>query len=120
MAYLTYDEWNKKLDDYLVEVNKKSGEITNPCVGLYPPVAPDAFHTVDEMSVNNKLASADLIRHYADAIGDTNPLWRFDEYAKNTKYGTIIAPPHFIDCIAPTYGALGDVSRIFYVEGMVP
>lgn len=35
------------------------------------------------------------IARYADAIGDPNPLYRNEEYAKNTKYGGIVAPPGF-------------------------
>jgi acyl dehydratase len=35
------------------------------------------------------------IRRYADAVGDDNPLYYDEEYAKNTKYGGIISPPGF-------------------------
>jgi len=35
------------------------------------------------------------IARYADAIDDPNPLFRNEEYAKNSKYGGIIAPPGF-------------------------
>jgi acyl dehydratase len=35
------------------------------------------------------------IRKFADAIGDPNPLYRDEEYAKQTRYGGIIAPPTF-------------------------
>ena len=35
------------------------------------------------------------IARYADAIDDPNPLYRDEEYAKNSKYGGIIAPPGF-------------------------
>jgi acyl dehydratase len=35
------------------------------------------------------------IRRYADAVGDDNPLYYDEEYAKKTKYGGIIAPPGF-------------------------
>jgi acyl dehydratase len=38
----------------------------------------------------------EAIRRYADAIDDSNPLYYEEEYAKKTKYGTIIAPPAFI------------------------
>ena len=36
------------------------------------------------------------IRKLAEAIGDPNPLWQDEEYAKKTKYGGIIAPPTFL------------------------
>ena len=35
------------------------------------------------------------IRRYAEAVGDPNPLYSDEEYAKNTRYGGIIAPPGF-------------------------
>ena len=41
----------------------------------------------------------DLIRHFVDGIGDINPLFRDREYAKNTKYGCLLAPPGFLETI---------------------
>ena len=35
------------------------------------------------------------IRRYADAVGDDNPLYHDEEYAKKSRYGSIIAPPGF-------------------------
>lgn len=35
------------------------------------------------------------IRRYADAVGDDNPLYHDEEYAKKSRYGCIIAPPGF-------------------------
>ena len=35
------------------------------------------------------------IRKFADAVGDKNPLFWDDEYARNSRYGSIIAPPGF-------------------------
>jgi acyl dehydratase len=35
----------------------------------------------------------DAIRHYANGIGDDNPLWNDPTYGSKTNYGTIIAPP---------------------------
>ncbi len=35
------------------------------------------------------------IRRYAEAVGDDNPLYNDEEYAKKTRYGGIIAPPGF-------------------------
>jgi len=35
------------------------------------------------------------IRKYAEAIEDTNPLYWDEEYARNSRYGSIIAPPGF-------------------------
>lgn len=44
----------------------------------------------------NYEATRDAIRHYAHGIGDDNPLWCDPEYAKNTKFGDIIALPSFM------------------------
>ncbi|MFH1485632.1 MAG: MaoC family dehydratase N-terminal domain-containing protein [Chloroflexota bacterium] len=44
----------------------------------------------------NTQATRDTIRHFADAIGDANPLYRDEAYAKKTKYGCMIAPPTFL------------------------
>ncbi len=35
------------------------------------------------------------IKKYADAIGDRNPLYWDEEFARGTRYGSIIAPPGF-------------------------
>ena len=35
------------------------------------------------------------IRRYADALGNENPLYYEEEYAKKSRYGCIIAPPGF-------------------------
>ena len=35
------------------------------------------------------------IKKYADAIGDFNPLYWEDEYARESRFGTITAPPGF-------------------------
>ena len=44
----------------------------------------------------NTEASHDTIRHFCDAVGDANPLYRHEAYAGKTRYGTIIAPPCFL------------------------
>lgn len=41
-------------------------------------------------------ATRDNIRHYAHGIGDDNPLWCDPDYAKNTKFGDVIALPSFL------------------------
>ena len=44
----------------------------------------------------NEEASKDVIRHYSWGIGDDNPLYCDEAYARKTKYGRIIAPPLFL------------------------
>ena len=49
-----------------------------------------------EGSTHNELATRLAILKFAEGIGDPNPLWSQEEYAKNTRYGSIIAPPSFV------------------------
>ena len=35
----------------------------------------------------------DAIRHYADGIGDLNPLWTDREYAAGTRFGDVVGIP---------------------------
>ena len=39
------------------------------------------------------------IRRFADAVGDMNPLYCDDTYARNSRYGGIIAPPGFLSSL---------------------
>jgi acyl dehydratase len=41
-------------------------------------------------------ATRDNIRHYAHGIGDDNPLWCDPDYASDTAFGDVIAPPSFL------------------------
>lgn len=36
------------------------------------------------------------IRKFAEAVGDPNPLWQDEAYACKSRYGSIIAPPMFL------------------------
>ena len=66
-------------------------------------------YKVDHILYNTE-ASKDTIRHFADGIGDGNPLFRDEDYAKNTKYGKIIAPGCYlytIQWVAPGSGMPG-------------
>ena len=45
----------------------------------------------------------EAIRRFADSVGDSNPLYWDEEYAKKSKYGSIIAPPGII--CAPWYAS---------------
>lgn len=41
-------------------------------------------------------ASIDTIRHWADGIGDRNPIWLDPDYAARTRWGTLLAPPSIL------------------------
>lgn len=45
--------------------------------------------------------SNDAILHYAYGIGDDNPLWCDPEYAKTTRFGSVIAPPSILHAMSP-------------------
>ncbi len=41
----------------------------------------------------------EAIRRFADAVGDANPLYRDEEYARKSRFGSIIAPPGFLSSL---------------------
>jgi acyl dehydratase len=47
-------------------------------------------------SIHNEVATRMAIVRFANGIGDPNPLWSNEAYAKKTRYGNIIAPPSFV------------------------
>jgi acyl dehydratase len=44
----------------------------------------------------NRVATRDAIWHFAEGVGDDNPLWLDEDYARRSPYGTIVAPPTFV------------------------
>ena len=50
--------------------------------------------------VYHRVASRDLVVHMAYAADYWNPIWRDENYARNTRWGQVIAPPFFEQCIA--------------------
>ena len=53
-------------------------------------------------------ATRDGIRHFAMGIGDENPLWLDEEYAKRSPHGGLIAPPFILIAMNKTaWGARG-------------
>ncbi len=51
----------------------------------------------------NTLASKDAIRHFVDGVGDVNPLFRDENYARNTRYKRLIAPFSWLYSVFPTW-----------------
>jgi len=47
-------------------------------------------------STYNDYATKARIKAFVDGIGDVNPLFQNEAYAKNTRYGGIVAPPSWI------------------------
>ena len=50
------------------------------------------------------------IKRFADAIGDRNPLYWDDDYARNSRYGGVVAPPGFFGWPTRWKGATPTVS----------
>ena len=50
-------------------------------------------------TVNVPKATEDAIRNFTEWVDPWNPLFSDPEYAKQSKYGTIIAPPHFLESV---------------------
>lgn len=87
-----YSEDEKKM---LEQVDKLRGKITYA----------DEIQTPDNMyPIFYWEASRDAIRRFVEAVGDENPLYRDAEYARRTRWGGIIAPPMFVNCITATFG----------------
>ncbi|MBI2909106.1 MAG: MaoC family dehydratase N-terminal domain-containing protein [Chloroflexi bacterium] len=55
----------------------------------------------------NTQATRDAIRHFADGIGDLNPLHRKEEYALKTRWHSLIAPPAFYYSVFPVGRSVG-------------
>jgi acyl dehydratase len=66
----------------------------------------------------NKQASKDGIRHFVEGMGDANPLFLDEEYAKKSKYGSIIAPGAYLYTIQWAFpGGGGPGIHGWYVGG---
>jgi acyl dehydratase len=62
------------------------------------------FYSIDAKEfwyrIRRRVVTEDAIRQFCDGIGDVNPLYYNRDYAKNSVYGGIIAPPHFLSTIS--------------------
>lgn len=52
-------------------------------------------------NIFNQNASHETIRNFVNGIGDSNPLYRDEEYGKTTKYGSLVAPPNWTASVFP-------------------
>lgn len=60
----------------------------------------------------NEFAGRDAIRHFCQGIGDANPLYLDEEYARKTRYGSIIAPPCFLYGVYWCSGRVGGLPGV--------
>jgi hypothetical protein len=91
-------EQDKLIDEWIALRNEHIGETWRPPIGEIPADL-RAFYG----SQMNEYVNTDLIRHWCDGCGERNPLFRNAEYARNTRWGGIIAPVTFIDAISQPY-----------------
>ena len=52
------------------------------------------------------------IKKFADAVDDCNPVYWDEEYAKNSRYGSIIAPPGFFGWPTRWAGAMPIITKL--------
>jgi acyl dehydratase len=56
----------------------------------------EAMRGQEDFFPGKEVVDKAIIRRYAQAISDVNPLYLDEEYAKKSEYGGMIAPPTFI------------------------
>ena len=54
-------------------------------------------------NIFNSNISEETLRNYVNGIGDINPLFRDEPYARKTTYGRRIAPPNWLYSVFPTW-----------------
>jgi acyl dehydratase len=108
---LSEAEWQKMVDEHVAVLNKRKGSI------IVPPPGHVLIDSEYQQSLNHRFVTEDLIRHFAYAVGDPNPLWRDPSYARGTRWGGIIAPPVFDCCIASSDGAGNGPMGSFLLPG---
>jgi len=54
-------------------------------------------------NVFNEHVTPEAIRKFVNGIGDTNPLFRDEEYAKETRYKRLVAPISWVYSVYPTW-----------------
>lgn len=64
------------------------------------------------VSPGKEVVDVSIIRRYAASIGDLNPLYLDERYARESSYGGIIAPPQFVfDVSNNIFSDVGDDGR---------
>jgi len=102
MRYMTEEEINEAKANKSVRDKIKSAIEENMAIGEMELL------TIDELGgygMGRRVVTEDAIRAFCNANGDFNPLYRSREYARNSIYGGLIAPPHFLSSIAGFTGA---------------
>ncbi len=67
---------------------KREGTLLSPPVGI-------------------RLVTGDAIRHYANGLGDDNPLWHSADHTQKSIYGGGVAPPTFLNAVSEGQAIVG-------------
>ena len=97
---MTTEEWNKRIDIYIEEENRRRGE-TLPDYHIFDSRA--QREGARGVGLYNSEVTRDMIGRFARALGDPNPLYSDPVYAADSCMGGIIAPPVFECCIVSPY-----------------
>jgi len=106
------DDFNRQVDEWAAARNELRGMTYYPeRVGnTRSPWAPPSNRGSNEhYFMFNEVITTDLIRHFCDGVGDKNPLYRFPEYSKFTRYGDVVAPGGILICIGEAGAGKGSV-----------
>ena len=57
--------------------------------------------------VSTHVVTTDAIRHYADGLGDANPLWHSEDHARVSIYAGGVAPPSFLNAVSEGQAIVG-------------
>jgi acyl dehydratase len=110
------DAFNREVDAWAEARNQLRGMTYFPeQVGnTRNPYAPPSKKGPNEhYFMFNEWVTTDLIRHFCDGVGDKNPLYRWDQYAKFSRYGAVIAPNGILICIGEAGAGKGTVAPGF-------
>lgn len=83
------EKWRKEDSEGLHAAGEWKERTIEETMEEHPEAWPDDTPPISETTKST-------IRRYAYGIGDDNPLYIDEDYAKNTKYGCILAPPSFV------------------------
>jgi acyl dehydratase len=101
---ITRAKADKKIREGIIAEIEDKLEIGKPRRVTIDEPDPVPGYKMGAYRMTRRVATADAIRQFCDAIGDFNPLYRNREYVRNTRYGRLIAPPQFLGAIAPYSG----------------
>jgi len=79
----TKAEYNRAIDEFIAWRNSRIGQEEKVgYIPLVPGQRPLVHHIITD----------DILRVYASAVGDPNPLWSEPTYGRKSRWGSIIAP----------------------------